>query len=518
MNSAIGYAHFQLAGGVRTVLRWCVAFVLVATVGMSIYARYGGGGTTAAMATSVTPAMIIVGVLLGILVNGRIATAMKLDNSIEMARSHRLMAVGAGGAVFGYMFGPSLAVLSAAGLAALYAAAGFVAGQYDLAMWAAAMVILAMFSAVLWSLTVMSGLSGKGGGSGWLWGVSAGAFFGTGGGIFAAAPFVLTLITPFGGDTIFQMRTVDQLSVGHAMGLFAQAILFALFVCAAMRRWRRSDRPALSPGMWLALAVLFVAGTLAGVHWFESLRPPANVGLVPSPGMTLPVTLTLLVVLAHGPIASAEFQAAAWRLRKNVDDPAADDDRPTLPAWAAATLMFVILAPLGLLVPEHPFGSTFNSELVLATTPAGGEIKPSEATLLRHAWPITAAAVAAGLATAWALMRLLIRLRMARYTFWVYLLLWGVPLGLSFATTLWLTGELDGSLLPMAAASLPGALFHAWGAGEGSAWPGVAAQWIVAATLAVFALRASDRVARPATREPPPALAGAGMATPVAGG
>lgn len=505
MNSAIGYAHFQLAGGTRTVLRWGVAFVLVATVGMSVYARFGGGGTTAAMASSVTPALIVVGVLLVILVNGRITAALKLDHSLDMARSHRLMAVSPAGAVFGYMFGPSLAVLSAAGLAALYAAAGFVAGQYDLAMWAAAMVILTMFSAVLWSLSVVSGLGGKGGGTGWLWGVSAGAFFGTGGGVFAALPFVLTLVTPFGGDTIFQMRTVDKLSVGHAVGLFAQGALFGLFVTAAMRRWRRSDRPAFSPVMWLALAALFVAGTLAGVHWFESLRPPANVGLVPAPGFTLPITLTLMVLVAHGPISSAEFQGAAWRLRKHVNDPAADDDKPQMPSWLAAALMAVILLPLGLLMPDYEFRLSGPGELRVGWP--FEPMLPAGAAWLRHAWLVSAGAVGAGLVTAWALMRLLIRLRMARYTFWAYLLLWGVPLALSFATTLWLTGELDESLLPMATASLPGALFHAWGAGEGPAWPGVVAQWVIAVALVGFALRSSDRVARPATREAPPVLA-----------
>ena len=536
MLSAIGYAHFHLAGGTRAVIRWCVIVVLIATVGMSAYARLGGGGTAAALASSTTAALIVLGVLLVIVVNSRISTAAKLDATLDMGRSHRLMAVPPAQAVLGYLLGPTLSIFAAAGLVAIYAGAGYIAGNYDLAAWLAAVGILIVFAMPLWSLTLLNGVGGKGsGGAGWMWGIGSAVVFGPGGLIFAAVPALMIFATPFAGGSVFAMRTVDRLTLGQLVGIAGQLSLAGLFLWAAIRRWKQPDRPAFSPAMWLGFIGLIVAFTVGVVGWFEALKPTfgpfgqgGGVESVPAPGLTLPATLTLLVLMAHGPVASVEKRAAAYRLRKRVDDPNADADRPRLPGWAAMVGVALLIAPLGLLRPTYDFDALASSEWqdrfeadgltdngvrqhvyddldLYLQLGSGGQIGDA---LARYAWPPTVAAVLAGLVTAWALTRTLTRARMGRFGFWIYLLLWAGPMLASFGFTLWLTGELEGELLPIAAASLPGSLFHVWAAGTGSPWWGIAAQWIVAGVLVFVSFKVPDRAARPATREPPPVLRG----------
>ena len=501
MNFAIGYAHFQLAGGTRAIWRLCIGFLILATVGLGFYARLGGGGAQAAAAASSMPALILLMFALVVLVNGRIGNALKLDNQLDMARSHRLMAVSAPAAILGYMLGPTLPLLCVCGLVVLYTAGGFIAGGHDLAALIAAVGIIVAFASTLVSLNVLAGTLGKGGGMGWIWGVFVGSFFATGGSVFALLPFTLALIVPFSGDvTVFRMRDLSVLSVGHIVGAGTHLLLFAIFFAAACRKWRRPDRPAMSSMLWLAIMGVIVGATLGSVHWYEAMKIGAWTGAYPTPRFTFPGTLTLLVLIAHAAFRSHERQAAAWRLRRNVNDPAADDEKPRLRSWMLLALLVGVIAPMGLLTPWYLTMDSYEAELRIA------RFVSSDFDLMRLAWPVTAVATLVALATAWVLMRGLSRMKAIRFVVWIYLLLWIIPFVIGLGLTLWASGDLDdGPSWPIVFA-YPGLLYQAWSGDRTGLWAGVAWQAGVAITLAVAFWRVRDHAATPLERDAPAPL------------
>ncbi len=503
MNPAIGYAHFQLAGGGRAMLRWSVLFAILAFAALGVYARYGGS-MQGALQQSAVPLLIITAILLVFVAGGRIGAALKLDASLDMARSHRLMPVSPSSAVLGYLIGPALPVLGVVCIAVLFATAGYAAGGDDLAALLVALGLIFTTALLLAMLNVTGGIGGKGGGIGWVWGVAVGAFFGTGGAIFAAVPWAAVLAAPASGRTVFFLQSVDDLTPGHAVGIAMHLAIARLLFAAACRRWQRPERPAFSTTLWLLLIALVVAGTLAGTFWQTDLRPLNVNSFVPRPGMTLPATLALLILLCHGPILAAEKQSLAFRLRRNVDDPAADEDRPKLPAWLAAVLAGALLVPLVLLRPaaDPDDWDTLTLSVGVATeSEASVDQLTAIATLHRTAWPITAACVMAALATAWALIQILTRLRASWGYFWIYLALWAVPVVAGASLGAWETATLERPLSGISAFGFPGALLVAWNNVDANPWPGVIFQATVALVLVIVALRVPDRAAEPGTRE-----------------
>ena len=366
-----------------------------------------------------------------------------------------------------------------------------------------ALALIASTGLLLAMLNTVGSIGNKGGGIGWVWGVGLGALFGTYGKVFVAVPWTATIAAPASGRTVFNLRTVEALTVGHAVGIAMHAALALLLFVAACRRWARPDRPAFSTTLWLALIALVVAGTLAGVGWSADLRPFNSDYFTPEPGITLPASIAVLLLLCHGPILAAEKQSLAHRVRVNVADPAADEDKPRIPPWLAAVFAGALLLPLALLRPAAS-PEDFES-LALVVGPSGvepGFVQQQLLDALRpQAWLVTAACVLAGLATAWALVRLLTRLRAGWAYFWIYLAMWAVPVALAAGLVAWETGELEQPLSGLSAFGLPGALLVAWNGADASAWPGVAFQAVVALVLVLLALRAPDRAAKPATRE-----------------
>ena len=256
--NAIGYAQFQLSGGTRRLLRWVLVFVVLTALGLAAWSRTGVGFAAAASSARF-PLTLALGILLIFIVNMRIGGAIKRDAMLDMSRSHRLMPQTASAAVLGYIVGPSLPVLAAAGVVVLAGVVCTLRAGGNPATWLMVSGILGVFATMTWCLTAAGSFTGKAGrgqkrgGIGWLPWVIIGPSLGTGGALLMLVPWLAVVLGPLIGQTVFGIRRVDQITWAHGASGAIQAAFAGIFFVAACRRYRRDDLPAFNAFLWLAI-------------------------------------------------------------------------------------------------------------------------------------------------------------------------------------------------------------------------------------------------------------------------
>lgn len=509
--NAIGYAHYQLNGGTRRLLRWTGAVAVLATIGLMLWSRVMGGLSATAGAARFPLSLALAGLLI-ILCNIRAGGAVRRDAMLDMSRSHRLMPQSTVSAVLGYIFGPSLPVLAGAGVVVLIGSICAVIAGGNPATWLTICLILVVFAAMTWCFTVAASFGGKDrkgkptGGIGWIPWAVLGPLFGTGGLIFAVAPFVAVLLGPLAGRSVFAVRRPDQITWAHLASGAMQVAFATIFFAAACRRYRRDDVPALGAPLWLAVIALIVIASILGIEYFEYFRPGIFDGLDGSPNIAMPATLALLLLLLTAPISANETESTAWRYRRNVGDPFADESKPALASWQVLAAFLLVCMPLAVVRPAFEGGASWTQA-------------SAQSSSLAHVWGLTGASFACGALLIWGLVRIYHRLGAGGgYLRWLVFGLWVAPLIGAGIWAMRQTGDLSRLFNPAMSFSTPGALIVAWngllpeGASNLAAsglqlqrplifWPGVAFQALVAMAAIIVALRVPDRSAEPASRE-----------------
>lgn len=342
-DNAIAFALIRLGGGWRN---------LVVTGGL--YGLILAGAIVAAVrAIDLPPAQICNGllrVMLGVqaglllLVGAtRVSAAVRNDLTGGMIESHRLMPLGPGRAVAGYLFGSTAQMLVLAGLtlaAGIPTAAG---AGVPVADWLAANAVVGLFAAFVWTLLLPLAFAFRSP-MGWavlpiltLW-ISQGY-------LLTAVPAVGLLVGPLMGRTAFSLApAAGPMLTAYAASAAAQIAVGGVCFAVARRQYARGDAVGLSPGLGLALLAAFVLASWAGTALaveaapFFVRRPPGVL-------VQIVCSLLLLMVLAQLPVASAARMGADWRRRRD-RDPAGAGPRPLpLPAVAALAGLLVTAAP-----------------------------------------------------------------------------------------------------------------------------------------------------------------------------
>jgi hypothetical protein len=517
--NAIAYAQYQLVGGHRKLARWVIGFAVLTVLGIVVWTRTSGTLAVAASASRV-PLAVTLGVLLVIIANARIAGAIKRDNLLDMSRSHRLMPQPASAAIVGYIIGPSLPVLAAAGVIVVAGVILTLVGGGNPAAWLMVCGVLVVFAAMTWCLTAASSFGTKsargekprGGGIGWVPWVIIGPSLGTGGALLIVVPWLAVILSPLFGQTVFAIKRVDQVTWAHAAAGGLQAGFAVIFFAAACRRYRRDDVSSFSPQLWLGIVLLIVVGSVIGIMRFDEFRPAIFQEARLILNVAVPATLTLLLLVLAAPLAAAESETTRWRYRQNAGDPLADESRPRL--GSVATLLLVVLAatPLAIFSPDTE-GIWQYLEAV--------EVNPLallDRTIWVRAWSLTGAAFVCGAVLIWSVVRIGSRAGIGRYLVFLVLLLWLAPLVAAGVWAFREDGHLQQLLNPLASFSTLGTIWTAWcgtspqtdniwvdshvmTAPAPMLWPGVAFQGVVALAAVVAALRVPNRYARPATRD-----------------
>ncbi len=512
--NAIGYAHFELNGGTRRLLRWVIAIVALAVVGLAAWSR-NRGGFAAAAGDARFPLALTLGILLIVVVNARIGAAIRRDAVLDMSRSHRLMPQPAASAVAGYIVGSSLSVLAGAGTIILIGVACTLAAGGNPATWLFISAVLVMFGAMTWCFTAVASMPGRAargdktkgsGGMGWVPWVFIGPAFGTGGSILAVVPAVVVLLGPLIGRTIFTAGSVSDFTWAHGASAAFQAGFAAIFFIAACRKYERDEPPAMDAVLWLGIIALIVGASLVGIARFEAFRPQIFRNAELWHNVAVPATLCLLLLLLPAGLAASERRVLTWRYRRNVGDPLADESRPGISSLVALVAFLAIGATFVIFAPD--------TEIVSAGSHG-------------RAWALTGASFFLGAVLLFALVRIGHRLGPTRVLSSAVLLLWVLPILAAAAWAFREDGNLTRTFNPIASFSTPGAILAAWlGRTDGGQhamtastlayWPGVAFQALVAAGAVLVAARVPDRMSQPAVREEPAPVSQASPEGPVA--
>lgn len=306
-NYSIGRAHFQIAGGIKTMLLLAGAYIAaVSTVlGLFVYNEVPGRGYRA-LATLV---MVIEAFVLVVIGSVRVGGCMRSDVMTHMIDSHRLMPVESWRAVAGYLFGTTMHVQMITVMNALFLAGLLSFTSLGFSDFVINQLVLAIFALFVWSFTAMGSLMVR-----QILPVIVLAFIF--GGIFSIAlreyailPGLSVLSSPFLGETIFSMMGGGRFTMreSYPLALAAQVAFGILFFIGACRRYRGSYPSTFSVVQGMALGVVWAVESMLAIWLWEGMRlrtPWAQPALGQQVVAALAVSAMLAIVPVHAFVAA----------------------------------------------------------------------------------------------------------------------------------------------------------------------------------------------------------------------
>lgn len=347
--NAIAWAQFRLLGGWKNTLVTGVAYAAILAATMF--------GVTRALITSASVtfssfvALFIALQVLAVVVYGtlRVNAAVRADVSSRVIESHRLMPLGSGSAILGYLLG---APIQALGLFAINVLLGMVAvagASLPLQSWFFANMVLLAFGVFLWTIVAFFAFR-----TAWvtpavIFGPVVGGTMGGAWMLVVLLPGVSVLLTPMIGHTVFDMRTGLTVEWTHAAGIGLQTLIGGLYFAAAARRYRSDGAVGFTTIMGLLLLTAWVASSVLGLEYqrefqhfpfrFEMDRQPAFIA-----------TFSSVLLLAILPVASAT---------RLVDSAAPGGRAARLIAWGAVLAASIIC--LVVVIAASPVPATSNA-------------------------------------------------------------------------------------------------------------------------------------------------------------
>jgi hypothetical protein len=487
---AIGMAHYQLAGGLKSLLGVCIAYIVLFFGGLSLYlyADMSRPGFARAGVTWVAITVLIVFETFVLLIFGsnRIAACIRLDLNSKMIESHRLMPVPAWRAVAGYMFGGGAHAIAFAAVNLLLALGLGVFTGTSLSDIVLKQMFLVSFSMLIWSGAAMATFLARHAYTiavvVLILGGCLGAFW-----AFVILPGLAILVSPMFQETIFTFSSTRSSSFAYPLSFICQGAFFSLFFVAACRRYRGTY--ALSFPSWMALLLLMswsASSVFGHIYWkdffFSNLaRDMQAEGLIDAQVVGSVIAAMLISFVA---ICSTVFEQKTGR------------SRLLSLLICLVTSMLIACASLGAFkVGSHPSLGNF----MITWLTAGAFVVTAYSLVLLMSG-----------------MKVIFRILVIGFAF---LMLWLGPLILEVVRAIAIerarVGGFDdnphfglfGNLSPI------GLLVNSWVVVPYySRAPGLIAQWIIALALLPLALFISSRLQRPqplAAAGPSPLLASA---------
>jgi hypothetical protein len=298
-NYAIGRAHFQIAGGMRTMLILAIAYVgAVATVlGLFVYNQAPPRAYEALAAL----VMVIEAFVLVVIGSVRIGGCLRVDLLTQMIDSHRLMPVESWRAIAGYLFGTTIhvqlvTVLNVLFLAGLRAYTGLPFPDFVLNQ-----LVLAIFALFVWTFAAMGSLMVRQIVPVMVLGFIFGGIFSISLREFAILPGLSVLASPFLGETIFSLsRGAVSFREAYPVALTAQIAFATLFFIGACRRYRGTYPSTFSVSQAIALGLVWSAESVAAIWIWESITP-VRWGPQPQVSQQIVAALAVAALLAIVP-------------------------------------------------------------------------------------------------------------------------------------------------------------------------------------------------------------------------
>jgi hypothetical protein len=330
----IGWVQFRLNGGIRRLIPLMGIYAGAMLFFNVIFFRASEERVTITSFAngSLSVTIVISAILLILVASGAINKAILRDFTSDMITSHRTSAMSGRMAVLGYLTGPTSSIL---GLTLVNWFACSVLAQIGGYPWfgpSFVFVALLCFALVMWSGSVLAGLSyrGKLSFAAMLMPLSFVAFIPPLARMLQAHPGFALLLN-YG--VIFDLTssaangvTSDAMKSVIISMLF-QVMLTLTFFIASSRRYLRDDVTAFTPALAFALVALCTLACAVGLDLDKS-QTQTQTQLITARQMGLfvvekPVqvfsTVISLALLAVLPVANAAWSGATWSRRKKKD-------------------------------------------------------------------------------------------------------------------------------------------------------------------------------------------------------
>ncbi len=310
-DNAIAWAQVRLRGGWKNL----------AITGFGYAILVGGGIYSSAKLLASSPAAAYGGWLTGLLGlqsavlllfgASRIGGAIRQDHASRMIESHRLMPIGAGQAVLGYIAGSASQAIVLAGVNLALGAMVAVGAGLPVSLWMIANFVLAAFCAFVWVLSAFWAFLFKVPFAMFLL-LVVGSWL-SHGLLIELVPALTALAGPLMGQTVFSFRmSATEPSFAYAVSFCAQVFIGTICFIGAARRFRRGDRP----GFTLAMSLLMLAGWVAiscvTIRWWDDFKPAFLPGQMVNTDSQLMGSLLSSMLLALIPIAGSARAQCEW--------------------------------------------------------------------------------------------------------------------------------------------------------------------------------------------------------------
>jgi hypothetical protein len=312
-NYAIGLAHYQMAGGLKSLLFLLSAFLVIAAAVIGLI-LYNSEPISVPRSLEGLATLCLVLEAFGLVVMGamRLANCIRVDIMSNMIESHRLMPISAPRALLGYLFGCNVHVLAVVLLDVGVLAALEIASHFDLQSFVLSQIVLFSFALFIWTFSAMGAMMTR-----QAMPLMALVFIVSGIGSvilqgWGILPGVSILAAPFLGETIFNLGHGISMHAAYPLGLAAQMAFSALFFLGACRRYRGSYLTTFNFPMGLALAVIWGVLSWIGIILWSTIRSTLTREFDQP---TLGVQIVAALCVAAALLIVPAFALATWDVR-----------------------------------------------------------------------------------------------------------------------------------------------------------------------------------------------------------
>ncbi len=322
-NHAIGMAHYQIAGGLKSLLFLLGGYLAIIglVIGMLVYNQPRVDIPQAVMAMA-TLLLVLEGFGLVMMGAVRVAGCIRTDIMTNMIESHRQMPISAARALLGYLFGTTIHIVAVIALNVMVLALLVGLANVGFEAFVLSQIVLAAFALFVWTFAAMGSFMFR---QAMPLMVLVFIFSGCGSTLlrgWGLLPGVSLLAAPFLGETIFTfargMGRMGGISMypAYSTALVAQAALGALFFIGACRRYRGAYLTTFNVPMGVALVAVWSMLSVFAIQIWPSLTSIFRRDFPQQPSIhaqivaALCVAALLLIVPAHA--------LATWETRHRV--------------------------------------------------------------------------------------------------------------------------------------------------------------------------------------------------------
>lgn len=272
IDTAIGWAHWQVRGGWKNVLLTTGAYMGIVIVVIVLTVRVDPRNTGMMQGLWLQVLLLLEAAMLILLGGTRVAAAVRSDITSRMIESHRLMPISNWSAIMGYLWGPTAQSVFMAGATFLIGLVVAMQSGISAGAWIQPAIIVAMFSAFFW--VIMAFLASVMRAPAMLISAIVFVLVVSEGTAVKPVPAITVLLTPFMAKSAFVLRGGPITFDGAQMvGTVVQIWLAVALYIGAARKYRRSEDSALAIWPGIMLLIGWVAAGMIAMHDWDLYIP-----------------------------------------------------------------------------------------------------------------------------------------------------------------------------------------------------------------------------------------------------